>query len=1624
MSNTNRLNARRDSVSSFWSVSDQEALQRESSIDEILARVKASSVRLDKIRAKEIERRKTAQEHQAALHAAMNKLAASLASDPHFEEDNVDDDGLAGGRKLLLEMVGGSLEHMPKEIADLVKPITLFEAGGSAARLARMIKERAHMIEVMTARFEERRQRWLHRFMVVGDFWHRKLRFCNFRQSLRSAFEDSPALEGNNENRFMVNRLRFLAACNASIVINDKLMDPAEFDDFFERAFDMFDIEVRGSIDYREFVATLLFFRIPPEADPRSVMDSIYRHYLADGDKGLTVPDFFRVLIFLAESTEEARRLLRCCNWNALVEAHDKQEEKERQEQEEIAKGNLLPEQRALSQALDAKLKEEEEAARVVEETLAGAALNAVRGKQSSNTYDGHDEDDPANLSAMLESEQKKIQYMIQHFAKLNDVDINPYAKYKSYSQRRIFLVPLLPGEADARLQAQYLMDLKQASNVPDLVLEKVVSKKRRRDKKKNYDDLATVLELLNEDEEDDIYYDSEEEDESYNMMDDSLLQGVEIDEEEARIRASWHDTYGWDRVYPSPATYLLRGKSLRKAGQYTGVAYIDYAWAPDGLDLAEYRAARRYNKQLVAEAKDAAWTRGRGSLSVSRFYGSKSALKGTYNVEVERHLGIMTGRFKRTLIQLQRVDPWLSALHKSVRKLSDLPSHLRKIPVPVVVHKYGLPNPLESEFEEMESIELTELLIKQLEAEDILREKEMVEMELRDERKARPSTQELEEEVKDEILPEFIDRIPKEREMPEIVPIQIGPFKFLVNQTKQTHPRTHITLGSVPGTVTQDWMLREEVIRPEKDIRNILGDLKLPLQTKASFIPSNSALAQRQMQQRQLQMQQEEKRVAELKQKALEEAKPVKRYYLEVVPPDPRLRTFGKGIQRKSIVSSNPMFSSTSLNAVKKKPQESSIKEQSSIASVQSQEQKSTGQENVVVDPVTGRALVLGAPPEGERPNPMALTHVWNYKPDIRILSTLNNNNGSGLLPPHIRIVTLPMMHAMLQQSPGLLLELHRLRLLRLPQGPRVLYLASQLKAQIKRETEAFDELREESQLSIAIKAHDVMLAAKVFQAWKTVARELIWERVKINSLRVRRACRSWALFAVQRRVTRAKNALAETWHYQVFMRRYFRAWSKISKVQGMAFNAMSTRAVNLYESTLKMKCFQALAIRAKYMRAARHYVAVLLHRSFHNWARAVAIARAQRLQQTMVETLRHTKLLETNKVFEMALDEYERETRAKEEEEAYAEFEQQVFHAALEDFQKQEALEAEKKAKREKILEMQRQARRINFKKERERFDAEFEATWQEKIQTGVELAKKRALEWCLSEEGHGLTLTNAKQIVDARVAEFVTQPGSVFQTDLHPVTYRVRYTCEPDPEDISPLFPNGRPYIQYVVGEMSIEDGIKVATCHHIASVMIDARAMLLVEKEKTYKAMIEEMAATKIQRYWRGNKFWHLTLDTLRMNFELCVDPCSGERYYLDLRSFTTTSKPPALFRSVPVHPIPDYWARWDASTQAYEYVDSYDHSKVFKHPIDGYLYCTSCSVQFATRFCSANGCQNMYYCFQCFSYYHPIENEEWRSHWNSAQRVQVKSIKNQPELVSMFVSRPPPLLIQQDSIEAN
>lgn len=631
----------------------------------------------------------------------------------------------------------------------------------------------------------------------------------------------------------------------------------------------------------------------------------------------------------------------------------------------------------------------------------------------------------------------------------------------------------------------------------------------------------------------------------------------------------------------------------------------------------------------------------------------------------------------------------------------------------------------------------------------------------------------------------------------------------------------------------------------------------------------------------------------------------------------------------------------------------------------------------------------------------------------------------GALVEPVSIKRITLPMIRYMINLSPGLLDELHRLRLLRLPASVRSEFLSEQMQKQISHAKSKYEQLREHVQAKRAVALFRARQTMKCFQLWKGFARFGIWQRVKTNSLRARRAVRKWFMRAKESKVWKVKVQLADSHAFMSILRSTFKQWKLFKRIEVRETETRELQATRFQQHTLKEKYFKRLQARAKLMRARKHYAASIAHKLLRAWVSAVNLWKRDRATTDLAARVADERLQKTREEIIRQDDEAAAEEAYNAEVEAFEQFQREAERVQEEQRMQKLREDAERKLRDNRIMKMQLEAREVNYRRRMEVFKQRFEHEWAAKIKAAVMGARAEAQAYCESKDGKLAMKEDAKILLMGDTVEAVSQEESDFSAHFDMSDGCIHLIREADLTTDPP-----RERVDLNMDSMRLKDAVNVAAAHYVAKRGCRMRAELLIDKAKAWKTALENRSAMVFQHRWHCKQDRADFLDSLRRVIEQLVDPHTGALYYYNRETKKVFDTKPVLFRQQDVHPPPDFFLKWDPTlttvipaapvdpaTGAAVDVDGsdplatagqvqqggwiYAHRRVpwkmLNTPPENYRICQVCNMEFATRRCHGLGCYGLLYCWNCFNSYHPESEVQWEDHWDNAERITVRQL---------------------------
>jgi len=602
----------------------------------------------------------------------------------------------------------------------------------------------------------------------------------------------------------------------------------------------------------------------------------------------------------------------------------------------------------------------------------------------------------------------------------------------------------------------------------------------------------------------------------------------------------------------------------------------------------------------------------------------------------------------------------------------------------------------------------------------------------------------------------------------------------------------------------------------------------------------------------------------------------------------------------------------------------------------------------------------------------------------------------GRAFAPPHDR-VSLAMLRHMVRESPGLLEELHRLRLARLPPIIRSAYLAWQLDMQIKLGQKRFDALREEVLSRRALALWRARQLATWFGAWKGWARHLVWTRIKANSMRARRAVRRWFMWARSYRLTFLGTATARTYYLVTLLRKCFKALHSQKCIGRQSSESKRNRADAFHRSMVLGRAWEGLREATKDARASSHHDARKLKFAFLTWQRGINSIREDNARTEVGARVLEERIKKTATFLDG-------EERAKAEREA-AEAEVAAYEAFM--------AEAERVREGERLAGMRRAAeaklRNVRVKEAQETalhestmeriaaFAAAFEAEWSIRIESSVSEARAKSEEYCFSDEGQLGMKEDAKALLMADNVDAVSQKESAFVARFDMSDGCIHFTAAADPTLRSPYFKKGRPELDLNMDAMQLKEAIYVATAHYVAKKGVQTREGMLQEKAKAWIRVRKERVSSLLSKRVLAIQQGRMLMRAMRAATEIRHDPYTGTLYYVTVATGRAFDNKPFLFRGGVVHPPPDFIMRLDRDTGDVTYQNRRVPWRISPDPPRGYRLCYACGRDFVSRICPGEGCEGYNYCWPCFEAYHPRADPQWRGHWAEAARVDVHKL---------------------------
>ena len=600
------------------------------------------------------------------------------------------------------------------------------------------------------------------------------------------------------------------------------------------------------------------------------------------------------------------------------------------------------------------------------------------------------------------------------------------------------------------------------------------------------------------------------------------------------------------------------------------------------------------------------------------------------------------------------------------------------------------------------------------------------------------------------------------------------------------------------------------------------------------------------------------------------------------------------------------------------------------------------------------------------------------------------------------VKRITLHMIRYLVQMSPGLTDEIHRLRLMRVPAIVRSGYMTGQLEKQIKLSQAKYDKLRDDVQTKRALTLWRSVMLSKHFARMKFFTRFVIWQRIKVNSVRARRAVRNWYARKQIIRVDRAQSTIARTHYLNAFMTSTFKQWFIYTRYEQRKFKKEWEQASKFNRHCLLAHAWSRCKMRTKFVRACKFYVAHLAARVLAGWHSTVQdLLREKREIKMRARVQEETQFRVAEVVHKTAVAE---EAQAAFEEQT-AEYEAFAAEAArlAEEKRLEEARDlAERHLIKVRKLEAQRTASEENYLKRKAAFIKKFEDGWKARIKSAVFGARAEAEQYCASKDGKNEMSENAKKMLMASNVEQLNQEDSTWYAEFDLTDGCIHFIRPADPTANPPL-----ERLDLNFDQMRLDDAILVASAHYIAKMGVKLRKQTLVAKDKDWVNVWANQCSRVFAQRWRARKGRLDFLKERRLEIETMVDPFTGNLFYEVIKTGLRFDQKPLTFRADPVHPPEPLWflqcknvANEETGIEEPGWV--YQHRKIpwkwSRVPPDNFRMCNVCSSDFATRRCVGEGCEGLCYCFACFKHYHPLDNYDWNEHWTLHQsRIPVQAV---------------------------
>jgi hypothetical protein len=166
-----------------------------------------------------------------------------------------------------------------------------------------------------------RRERYMQRFLIVGEAYNSTLRHLRTRQSLRHAFQ-VPALYSRSYADMgpMIGREQFVGAMNYAYRPDEMVIATPELGKLYCKLFRVFDLEGKGLVNYQEFLCVLTFFGEHWDVRPQQLIHKWFRFHDGDLGSGVTRTTLMKIFLLLAVTKEEAMAVMDCIDQTVLDE--------------------------------------------------------------------------------------------------------------------------------------------------------------------------------------------------------------------------------------------------------------------------------------------------------------------------------------------------------------------------------------------------------------------------------------------------------------------------------------------------------------------------------------------------------------------------------------------------------------------------------------------------------------------------------------------------------------------------------------------------------------------------------------------------------------------------------------------------------------------------------------------------------------------------------------------------------------------------------------------------------------------------------------------------------------------------------------------------------------------------------------------------------------------------------------------------------------------------------------------------------------------------------------------------------------------------------------------------------